>query len=149
MLKKTIHYTDFNDQEQEEVFYFHLSKAEIIEMEASVSGGLSESLKKIIKSNDNKEIVEVFKNIILSSVGEKSDDGKRFVKNDEIREDFKSSPAFDELFMTLATDETQAEEFVKGILPLGVSVELPSNTVNGVEDSLKVLERLEASKKTD
>ena len=47
MLKKTITYTDFDDNERTEDFYFHLSKAEIAEMELSENGGLVKLIGKI------------------------------------------------------------------------------------------------------
>ena len=81
MLKKTITYEDFNGDKVSEDFFFHLSKAELVELELSHKGGLSEALKRIVESEDGKAIIAEFKNIILSSYGQRSDDGKRFVKN--------------------------------------------------------------------
>lgn len=117
MLKKTIKYTDYNGVERVEDFYFNLSKAEITEMELSVDGGMSNMLESIVNSNNNKEIVGMFKEIILKAYGEKSEDGKRFIKNKEITEGFAQTEAFSELFVELALNEDKAAEFVKGILP--------------------------------
>jgi len=123
LLKKTITYTNFNDEEVSEDFYFHLSKAEIVELEMSEEGGLSEALKKIIDSKDGKEIIARFKEIILGSYGHRSDDGKYFVKNDTIRQEFESSEAYSVLFMELVTDAGKAAEFVNGIIPKGMAEE--------------------------
>lgn len=123
MLKKTITYTDFNDEEVSEDHYFHLSKAELVEIELSHKGGLSESLKKIIESEDGKAIIAEFKNIILGSYGKRSDDGKRFVKTQELREEFESSEAYSTLFMELVTNTDSAVEFVNGIIPKGMAEE--------------------------
>lgn len=117
MLKKSIKYTDYNGVERVEDFYFNLSKAEVAEMELSVDGGMSAMLENIVKSNNNKEIVGMFKEIILKAYGEKSEDGKRFVKNKELTEGFAQTEAFSELFVELALNEDKAAEFVKGILP--------------------------------
>lgn len=117
MLKKSIKYVDYNGIERIEDFYFNLSKAEITEMELSVDGGLSQMLQNLINSNNNKEIVGMFKEIILKAYGEKSLDGKRFIKNKEITEGFAQTEAFSELFVELALNEDKAAEFVKGILP--------------------------------
>jgi hypothetical protein len=117
MLKKSITYTDFNGNEQTEDFYFHLSRTELTEMEVSVTGGMSETLKRIVATENAKDLIEIFKKIILDSVGEKTEDGKRFVKNEAITEDFVSSPAFDVLFMDLATNSDAAAAFIKGIMP--------------------------------
>lgn len=126
MLKKTITYTDFNDVERKEDFYFNLTKAELSEMKVSVKGGLEEWIEKIVKTDDDKEIFALFKKIIVASYGEKSDDGKFFRKSDTISDDFVSSPAFDELMMTILNDEALAAEFVTGIMPkdLAMDVEL-------------------------
>ena len=117
MLKKSIKYTDYNGVERVEDFYFNLSKAEVAEMEISVDGGMSAMLEKIVESNNNKEILAMFKQIILKAYGEKSEDGKRFVKNEKISEGFAQTEAFSELFVELALNEDKAAEFVKGILP--------------------------------
>jgi hypothetical protein len=85
MLKKTVKYVDYNGVEREEDFYFHLSEAELAEMELSETGGLSESIQKIINAKDNAAIIKIFKDIVLKSYGVKSADGRQFVKNDEVK----------------------------------------------------------------
>lgn len=117
MLKKTINYVDYNGVERKEDFYFNLSKAEVTEMELSVDGGLSKMLENIVESKDNKQIMKAFKGIILKAYGEKSADGKRFVKNEAISEAFEQTEAYSELFMELIMDADKAADFVKGILP--------------------------------
>jgi|PlaIllAssembly_1097288.scaffolds.fasta_scaffold438089_1 hypothetical protein len=117
MLKKEITYVDYNDKEQTETFYFNLTKTELTEMEASVDDGMSNFLKRIVAAEKVGEMLQVFKNIILSSVGIKSEDGKRFIKSKEISQDFVSSPAFDVLFMELATDPQKVAEFIKAVIP--------------------------------
>lgn len=121
MLKKTIQYTDFNNEEVSEDFFFHLSQAELVELELSHKGGLSESLQKIIAAEDGKAIMTEFKNIILKSYGKRSEDGKRFIKNQELRDEFESSEAYSVLFMELVTDADKASEFVNGIVPKGLA----------------------------
>jgi hypothetical protein len=117
MLKRTIKYTDFNDEEQTEVFYFNLNKTELLETDFGFQGGLEKTLEKIIETQDRAELVKIFKSLILSAYGEKSVDGKRFTKSDQIREEFAQSAAFEALFTELATDDGAAATFVKGILP--------------------------------
>lgn len=118
MLKKTIKYVDFDGNERTEDFYFNLTKAEVAEMEMSTEGGLGSTLRKIILDKDAKRIIESFKDLILKSYGEKSPDGKRFVKNPEIREAFSQTEAYSELFMELATNPESASVFVNGIIPV-------------------------------
>ena len=117
MLKKTIKYKDFNGNEREEDFYFNLMQSEIAELELSTVGGFTESIQKIIQTQDGTEIIKQFKKIILKSYGEKSADGKRFIKSDELSEAFSQTNAYSELFMELATDDEAASVFINGIVP--------------------------------
>ena len=117
MLKKTITYTDFNGMERSEDFYFNLTKAEVMEMEMSTVGGLSEMIQRIIAAQDTPSIIKVFKDLVLKSYGEKSADGKRFIKTPEITEAFSQTEAYSVLFMELATDADSAAAFVNGIIP--------------------------------
>jgi len=128
VLKKTITYKDFNEEEVSEDFFFHLSKAELVEMELSHDGGLSAFLQKIVESQDGKEIVTEFKNIVMSSYGKKSSDGKRFVKNATIREEFESSEAYSTLFMELVTNTDSAVEFINGIIPRDMTEDMAKVT---------------------
>ena len=120
MLKKTITYTDYNGTERTEGFYFNLTKAEILDMEMSEAGGLTAKLNRIIESKDSRELMRHFKYIIHKAYGEKSDDGRRFVKSDEISTGFEQTEAYEELFMELFSDATKAAEFVNGIVPQGI-----------------------------
>ena len=117
MLKKTVTYVDYNGVERTEDFYFNLSKAEVTEMELSVEGGFSKMLEEIVKSNDNARIIELFKEMVLKAYGEKSADGRRFVKSKELAEAFSQTEAYSEIFMELALDEKAAAAFVNGIMP--------------------------------
>lgn len=121
MLKKTIKYVDCNDVEREEDFYFNLTEAELMEMEYGTTGGFSEMIKKIIAAQDTPTIMKIFKELLLKAYGEKSPDGKRFVKSDEISTAFSQTEAYSKLFMELATDDVKAAEFVNGIIPKSVS----------------------------
>jgi len=117
MLKKTITYTDYDGNQRTEDFYFNLTKAEITEMELSVDGGFVKMIGKIVDSQDNKRIAEIFKDLIIKSYGEKSPDGKKFMKNKEIQDSFAQTEAYSELFMELATNADAASAFVNGITP--------------------------------
>lgn len=123
MLKKTITYTDYNGVERTEDFYFNLTKAELMEMEMSKAGGLSEMIQKIVDTRDVPAIVSIFKDLVLKAYGEKSPDGKRFIKNDELREAFAQTEAYSELFMELATDADAASAFMNGIIPVAVDMD--------------------------
>lgn len=117
MIKWPITYTDYNDNTRTEDFYFNLTKAELMEMELSVNGGFGEMMQRIVDAQDMPSIVKVFKDLILRSYGEKSPDGKRFVKNDEMKEAFAQTEAYSVLFTELATNTESAVKFVNGIVP--------------------------------
>lgn len=117
MLKKTIKYTDYNGVDREEDFYFNLSKAEIMEMELGTTGGLAEMIQKVVKAQDGPTIMKIFKDLVLKAYGEKTPDGKRFVKSDELSNSFAQTEAYSILFMELATDAKAAADFVNGIIP--------------------------------
>ena len=117
MLKKTITYTDFDNNVRTEDFYFNLSKAEIMEMEIGVAGGMAQMLQRIVAAQDNAQIVATFKEIILKAYGEKSPDGKRFIKSTDMATAFSQTEAYSILFMELATNAESAAAFVNGIMP--------------------------------
>ena len=121
MLKKTVTYVDYNGTQRTEDFYFNLSKAEVAEMEMSVEGGLSKMLETIVASKDNVQIVNLFKQMVLKAYGEKSADGRRFIKSKEISEAFSQTEAYSEIFMELALNEEAAAAFVNGIMPANLN----------------------------
>lgn len=121
MLKKTITYTDYNGTERTEDFLFNLNKAELMEMEMGTTGGLAEMIQRIVSAQDAPAIMKVFKELILKAYGQKSPDGKRFIKNEELSAEFAQTEAYSQLFMELATDAEAAAAFVNGIIPNDLS----------------------------
>ena len=117
MLKKIITYTDYNGVERTEPFYFNLSKAELMEMELGVTGGMTEMLDKIIAAKDAPSLMKTFKEMIMKSYGIKSDDGKRLIKSEELSIAFTQTEAYSVLFMELITDDKAAADFVNVIIP--------------------------------
>jgi hypothetical protein len=117
MLKKSITYIDYNDKERTEDFYFNLSKSEVMEMEMTTTGGLAEKITNIVAAQDTPSIINIFKDLVLRSYGEKSPDGKRFIKSKDLSDAFCQTEAYSNLFMELATDATAATAFIDGIVP--------------------------------
>jgi hypothetical protein len=118
MLKKTITYTDFNDEKQTEDFYFNLTRAELVKMELSGEGNsLSSQLQSIANAKDGKRIVEAMTKIIKQSYGVKSEDGKRFIKSEELSDAFEQTAAFSELFTEIATDADASAAFINNLVP--------------------------------
>ena len=122
MYVKEIEYTDFNGVARKEKFYFNLTKAEILDMELGKTGGLTEYIQKIIAAQDTPAVMALFKQLLLKSYGVKSDDGRRFIKNDEVRSEFEQTQAFSDLYMLLALDDDEASKFVNAIVPEDMKV---------------------------
>lgn len=117
MIRKTITYTDYNEIERTENFDFHLTEAEISEMELSTPGGWHNWAEKVVAAQDLPSLVKLFKDLILCSYGEKSDDGRRFVKSKEISTEFMQTGAYVKLYMELSTNAKAASEFFNGVMP--------------------------------
>jgi hypothetical protein len=161
VLKKTITYEDFNGETVSEDFFFHLSKAELVELEMSHTGGLSATLERIIAAQDNKALIKEFKNLILSSYGKRSDDGRRFIKNQELRDEFESSEAYSTLFMELVTDTDAAIDFVQGMIPANLEEDAkklqaantntpaPVVPITETEPEVEVVTRVEIAKMSE
>jgi hypothetical protein len=128
MLKKTIEYTDFNGVKRKEDFYFNLSKAELMEMEMEVSGGFRQYLQRIVDADDTPKLMKEFKEMIMRSYGEKSPDGKRFIKSTKLSEAFTQTDAYSVLFMELLGDAKAAANFMNGIVPADIAAEVAKNT---------------------
>ena len=117
MLKRDISYEDFNGNQITEEFYFNLTKPELLELEVDYKDGFSGFIEAIVAAKDAKELFALFKKIVLISYGVKSEDGKRFIKSEQLSEEFSQTNAFAELFTELASDDRAAAQFVIGILP--------------------------------
>ena len=121
MLKKSITFIDYNGTERTEDFLFNLTAAELREMDYSAVGGMIVMLKKIIAAHDLPTLMKIFKDLILRSYGEKSADGKRFIKSEELRTAFEQTEAYSILFMELSSDDKAAAAFVNGLVPSDIA----------------------------
>lgn len=143
MLKKTITYEDWNGKTRTEDFYFNLTRTECAELEFGLGPGksLSSSFQTLIDNNDMGVIVATVKKLLLTAYGVKSDDGRRFIKNDEVREAFEQNPAFDQIYMELATNAEYAADFLTAILPSNITEALGANPkkelLNRMQDTMK------------
>lgn len=121
MLKKTITYKDYNGASRTEDFFFHLSQAELAELELSENGGYTEWVKSIVNAGDSKTLAKIFKDIIMKAYGVKTPDGKQFLKIDRdgyrLANDFVQTEAYSVLYMELITDDKKAAAFMNGLLP--------------------------------
>lgn len=117
MLKREITFKNFNDEQVTKTYYFNLSKSELIELELGEEGGLAELLQTIVESQNTPALIKQFKRLVLLAYGEKSADGERFVKSDEIRNAFEQTAAYDALFSELATSDDAASTFINAVVP--------------------------------
>lgn len=117
MLKETFTYIDFDGNERVEDFYFHLTESEIIAMDLSAdgSGGMAKLIERLAKEEDGEKLVEMFKTVLLTAYGEKSLDGRRFVKSKELSEAFSQTNAYNDLFVRLCTDTEYVAKFIDGV----------------------------------
>lgn len=117
MYKITETYTDYDDNQRTEDFYFNYSEAELADLQFSVPGGLAGMIDKIIKTNDMPKLVELFRELIQKAYGEKSNDGRRFMKSPELTKEFTETVAYSQIYMRLATDSKAAQEFINKVVP--------------------------------
>lgn len=128
MYKKTMIYYDYDGNKREEDLFFNLSKAEMIEMQMSTAGGYDKLLTRISKTRDTPELVKVIKDFILKAYGVKSDDGKRFIKSEELSTAFSQTEAYSNLYVELCSNDEEAAKFFKGVLPADMKQQLPETT---------------------
>lgn len=128
MIKWQVSYTDYNDNPVTEDLYFHLNKAELVEMNLNANGAYGEFIQRITNSRDYKLLGEEFKNIILNAYGIKSDDGRTFRKSPELRQEFEQSEAYATLYMELISNTDSLTKFIRGIVPKDLQGKLPENS---------------------
>lgn len=138
MLKKTFKFVDYNGNPRTEDHYFNLTQAEVTELELSVDGGLTAMINRVVQAQNGRQIIDTMKDIILKSYGVKSPDGRRFIKNQEVRDAFVQTEAYSQLFMELATNAQAASDFVAGIIPTKTDEE-PSAETPALPDSSDTL----------
>ena len=145
MYIKEITYKDYDDVERTEKFYFNLTKAELIESELTTVGGLENEIRRIVEAKDMPSIIKIFKRLILQAYGIKSDDGRRFMKSEEISRSFAETEAYSELFTELASNTEAAIAFVNGILPKELLEEAKNKNIDltSVEGAMNSIEKVE------
>lgn len=128
MFRKTIEYTDYNGNKRKEDFYFNLTKAELAMLEMSESGGITQKIDRLTQTQDSVEIAKLFQEIIRKSYGQKSPDGRRFIKSKELADEFEQTEAYSELVIWLFNAENAAE-FIKGTLPADLAEAVNKNAI--------------------
>lgn len=128
MLPVKLTYIDYEENERTETFYFNLTEAELTMWQLKRSGGMKKHLEKIMETQNAPEIMENFRQIIHMSYGEKSEDGRRFIKKapdgHELADDFEQTEAYSQLIMKILSDEKYAADFVNGLMPKSLKGEV-------------------------
>lgn len=132
MLKRSVTYEDFDGNTVTEDHHFHLSKAELLQLEAGKKGGLREHIQSIMAAGDTETLFAEFKRIVLLAYGVRSEDGKRFIKTDQMREEFAQTEAYSQLYFELATDDTAAAEFILGVVPREFGRGISTDDIKGL-----------------
>ena len=130
MYNKTVTYKDYKGNTRTEDFYFDLNKAELVELELSTKGGLTVMMDRIIAAQDNATLFKIFKDLVSKSYGVLSDDGRKFVKNQEVLDDFMQTEAYSIICSELATNAEAAAEFFNNVIPQNLAKELAEEEVN-------------------
>lgn len=130
MYKKTVTYEDYKGNTRTEDFYFNLNKAELVELELSTKGGLTVTMDRIIAAQDNPTLFKIFKDLVSKSYGVLSDDGRKFIKNQEVLDDFMQTEAYSIIFSELATNAEAAAEFFNNVIPQNLAKELAEEEAN-------------------
>ena len=117
MYKKEIEFEDFNGNKRKESYYFNFGKHELLDLEWRTPGGIENYMKNIMATQDGQKLADMFKWLINESYGVKSPDGRSFLKSKEILDNFRFTPAYEILYILLATDDKAAAEFVNGVFP--------------------------------
>lgn len=137
MLKKTIKYVDYNGIERTEDFYFNLSKTELAQMQFREEGDLAERVRGIVKAKNRPAIMQLFDSFIIDSYGEKSEDGRHFIKvrnGHRLADDFIASPAYDVLYFELINDPEKFADFINHLVPPDLAAELAKMEKSGELD---------------
>lgn len=117
MFSRDFEYTGYDGKPKKDTYWFNLTEAELYEIDLSSIHGFTGEMNRLLKEERTKEIVEAFKSIILNSVGVVSADGRKFIKNEEVKEDFYRSKAYSQLFVELVSSGEKVAEFLKGAIP--------------------------------
>lgn len=149
MYKAILTYEDYNGEKVKEARYFNLEESDIMRLMVSKNGNFINYLQRLLVTNQQTEVYQIFEDLIAMSYGVKSDDGKLFIRNQKVLEDFKSSRAYSTFIMSLITEDGVADAFINGIMPPAYIQQI-SNKVGGfknVKDQAELFDAIEESNK--
>ena len=155
MFSREFEYTGYDGKPKKDTYWFNLSEAELYEIDLSSIRGFTGEMNKLLKEERTKEIVDAFKNIILGAVGVVSADGRKFLKSEEIKEDFYRSKAYSQLFVELVSSGEKVAEFLRGAIPEEIRKQMDAEEAAAgseevqAEDNIKALPIPDLPKRND
>lgn len=147
MIKKTVSYDGFDGETVTEDLYFHFNKAELMELEVETERGFSKKLQAVAEAKDVREVLAVFKDIVVRAYGVRSEDGKRFIKTERAREEFDGSEAYSEVLFDLLSDPASAARFVGGLMPSDLLEKAKVESNLDIEKMIRELEEEQEKEK--
>lgn len=135
MFSRTFEYEGYDGKPHKDTWWFNLSEAELYKLELGNIGGVNGMMNRLLRENKPGDVVDMFEKIILSAVGERSVDGRKFVKNEEIRQDFYQSRAYSDLFMELVSSGENLTKFLKGAIPEELAAKLDAAEAEEKQES--------------
>lgn len=117
MFERKFTFEGFDGKTYEDVWGFYLSKADLLQIQLGTFVGLDQLMKRLIETKNGKEIMAIVDEIIMKSVGHTSPDGRKFLRNDELRDEFRQTDAYSQLFSELVTDPEKVLDFIFGAVP--------------------------------
>lgn len=148
MFSREFEYTGYDGKPKKDTYWFNLTEAELYEIDLSSVRGFTAQMNQLLKEERTKEIVDAFKGIILGAVGVISADGRKFIKSEEIKEDFYRSKAYSILFVELVSSGEKVAEFLKGAIPDEIRMKMEADETPAAEEG-KVLDMPALPKRND
>lgn len=124
MYKRTVTYTDYNDQEVTETFYFNLSKKDMTEL-LKTDPDIADRLNANMKAGNGALVFSDISKLILLSYGIKGEDGKSFAKKINgvpLSETFGETAAYEQIFSDLVDNLDESAAFLLGIFPQDIAI---------------------------
>lgn len=141
MLERSFTYEGFDGKTYTDTWGFYLSKADLIEINYGSWVGIDVLLKQLVANKNGKEIVNIVREMVLKSVGKPSEDGRRFIRNQETRDEFYQTEAYSQLMSELLTEPQKVLDFLVAVMPKDMG--------EALRDSLNEVAQKEAAEKKE
>lgn len=112
-------YEDFDGNQREEDLYFNFTEPQLRQFLDKEPNFNDKNVAEMMATKDVLRMLDTLQTLIVAAYGEKTPDGKSFIKNREIQERFEGSAAFAQLMEDIMYngDEKLIENFLINIFP--------------------------------